>query len=394
MELMRVLLGFVLLVSALWAEQVDYKARGWDHFYNLEFEEAYADFSKAAAERPTDINAHVRVAQAIMFRILFRAGALESELVTGNNPFLRSIKAEPTPDEQRQFLQQIDVVLKMATDRLAENPKDTEALYSQGVAYSMRANYAFIVRKAHFDALKDATNARKSHDRALEVDPSMVDAKLLQGVHEYIVGCLPFHYRVLGFLTGFRGDKDDGKRILQLVAQKGKDDRFDAEVFLAAIYRRERRPQDAIPLLNDMIRRFPRNYLFRFELSQMYADAIEEDKAMAVLQEIEDLKKKGSPGFQKLPYERILFSRGVIQFWYRHFIDAAENLRHVTAKASELDLNTATTAWLRLGQTYDMLGQRNKALQAYQAGIELAPRSEQARECRSYLGSPYRRKLG
>jgi Flp pilus assembly protein TadD len=89
----------------------------------------------------------------------------------------------------------------------------------------------------------------------------------------------------------------------------------------------------------------------------------------------------------------VYFSRGVVQFWYRDFNDAVENLKRVTASAPELDLNTATTAWLRLGQTYDLLGQRPLAEQAYRSGIALAPQSEQARECRGYLSSPYKRKI-
>jgi hypothetical protein len=69
------------------------------------------------------------------------------------------------------------------------------------------------------------------------------------------VGSLPFAYKLLGFLVGFRGDKETGIRTLRLVAQKGHFNRVDAEVLLAAIYRRERRAKDALPLLADLIRR-------------------------------------------------------------------------------------------------------------------------------------------
>jgi predicted Zn-dependent protease len=46
----------------------------------------------------------------------------------------------------------------------------------------------------------------------------------------------------------------------------------DAEIVLAAIYRRGHRAQDAIPLLEDLIQRLPRNFLPRFEIAQMYSD--------------------------------------------------------------------------------------------------------------------------
>jgi len=368
-------------------------SRGWDHFYNLEFDQAIAEFRKALEENPESIGPHNHIAQCIMFRLMLRTGALESELVTGTNPFLRRAKLEPTEAERKAFHERVDTALNMARARIAANPKDKDAWYAQGVAYGLRANYNFLVRKAYMDSLRDATNARKSHDRVLQLDPSNVDARLVQGVHEYVVGSLPLGYRMLGFLIGFRGDKDNGIRILQRVAREGDQNRVDAEIMLAAIYRRERRPKDAIPLLEDLIRRFPRNYLLRFELSQMYSDAIDKDNALRVLAEIERLKREGAPGYKDLPIEKVYFSRGVVQFWYREFPQAIENLSRVTARAQELDLNTAVTAWLRLGQTYDLTGRRSEAQKAYQAAIALAPQSEQAKQAREYLASPYRRKV-
>jgi tetratricopeptide (TPR) repeat protein len=323
---------------------------------------------------------------------MFRSGSLESELVTGTNPFLRRPKMEPTDDERRSLNEHVETVLKMAQARLAANPKDVEALYAQGVAYSLRANYNFLARKAYLDALRDATNARKAHDRVVQLAPSNIDARLVQGVHEYIVTDLPFTYRIVGFLTGFHGDRENAVRILKLVAAKGNRNRSDAEVMLAAIYRRERRPAEAIPLLQDMIRRYPRNYLFRFELIQMYSDAKEEEKALRVIYDIEQLKHAGRPGYDHLPIERIYYARGVLQFWYRHYFDACDNLKRVTAGASNVDLNTAVTAWMRLGQTYDMIRERKTAVASYRTAIALAPQSEQAKECRGYLSSPYYRK--
>jgi len=44
-------------------------------------------------------------------------------------------------------------------------------------------------------------------------------------------------------------------------------------VMLCAIYRREREPKKALPQLESLSTRFPRNYLFWFETAQMYADA-------------------------------------------------------------------------------------------------------------------------
>ena len=78
---------------------------------------------------------------------------------------------------------------------------------------------------------------------------------------------------MLGFLIGIRGDKEKGIRTVQEVAKNGKLNRVDAEIFLCALYRRENQSKLAVPLVQDLIRRYPRNYLLRMELAQMYSQA-------------------------------------------------------------------------------------------------------------------------
>jgi tetratricopeptide (TPR) repeat protein len=282
--------------------------------------------------------------------------------------------------------------MSLAQERIKINPKDTGALYALGVAHGLRANYNFLVRKAWMDSLRDATAARKLHNQVVELDPDNMDARLVQGVHDYVVGSLPWHWKMLGFIAGFRGDRETGIRTLRLVAEKGKINNYDAQVLLAAIYRRERRPKDALPLLSPLVERFPRNYLFRLETVQMYSDAGDKDSALAALKKAEELKLSGAAGYAGLPMEKIWFYRGNLLFWYREFDAAIEQLRRVTPNASKLDLNTAVMAWLRLGQSLDMKGRRTEAVEAYKHAAAAAPQSEAAKESRDYISSPYRRK--
>lgn len=389
-EMNRALLVFFAAAASL-AAQDSFLAAGFDHFYNLEYDEALADFSKSLALHPDDPNRQNHVAQTVLYRAMFNAGALESELVTGSNPFLRRDKVNPSPEEQKRFDDAITRSLALCDARLKRNPNDVDALYAQGVAYGLRANYNFLVRKSWMDSLKDATQARKAHNKVTELDPSVVDARLIQGLHDYIVGSLPFTYRLFGFLIGFHGDREQGIKELQLVAEKGNRNKYDAQILLGAVYRREHRAADTIPIIQGLLQRFPRNYLIRFELAQMYADLGQKDAALRTLREVEALKRSGASGYKNLPAEKIYFHIGNLQFWYNDFPDAVDNLRKVTVKAGELDLNTGVLAWMRLGQIYDLMGKRLQAREAYQKAIDLAPQSELARESRRYLGSPYKR---
>jgi tetratricopeptide (TPR) repeat protein len=376
--------------SIIWATEARL-AKGWEHFYNLEYDEALREFQQQVEREPDNPDAHNHVAQTVLYREMFLAGALESELVSGSNPFLRRERLSASTVSAKLFEDSIEKAIAIASERRDNDPEDIRALYSLGVSHGLRANYNFLVRKAWMDSLKEATAARKLHNNVVELDPSFVDARLLQGVHDYVVGSLPWHYKFLGFLTGFRGDKKEGIETLELVAAKGRMNHYDAKVLLAAIYRRERRPLEALPLLKTLIARFPRNYLFRLENVQMYSDAGEKDEALMELEEIEDLKRQNAPGFRSLPLEKVFYYRGNLLFWYRDFDAAIEQLRRVTPKVARLDLQTAVMAWLRLGQTLDLKGQRKEAVEAYRQAISVAPESEAAKEAREHLSSPYRR---
>jgi tetratricopeptide (TPR) repeat protein len=380
----------ILLCASVFAAEPQL-GPGWEHFYNLEYDQALHDFQQQAAREPADPDAHNHVAHAVLYREMYLAGALESELVSGSNPFLRRERLAASAESAKLFNQSLATAMKLAEERLKAVPNDPKAMYSLGVSHALRANYNFLVRKAWMDSLKDATAARKLHNRVYELDRSCIDARLLQGLHDYVVGSLPWHWKVLGFLGGIRGDREEGIKTLRLVAEKGNLNKYDAQVMLAALYRRERRPKDAIPLLGPLIQRFPRNYLLRLELAQMYSDSGDKDAALEVLARIETLKKQGAQGYASMPIEKLFFYRGVLLFWYRDFNGAIDQLRRVTPHASKLDLHTAVMAWLRLGQTFDLTGRRAEAVAAYKQAIRIAPESDAAKESRRYLDSPYRR---
>ncbi len=366
-------------------------SKGFDHFYNLEYEPAIAEFAREIKQHPNDPFSYTHLAEALLYREMFNAGALESELVSGNNFFLAKAKIIPAEAEQKRFDEAIAKAISLSESRLATNSQDTEALYALGVAHGLRANYNFLIRKLWRDSLKEFTQSRKLHQQALQIKPDFVDAMMVGGVHDYIVGSLPFSWKLLGFLIGFRGDRDGGLRTVERVAAEGQRARVEAMVLLAVAYRRERHAEKAVPLLNKLIEMFPRHYLYRLEMVQMYADLGKRDEALVVLKTMEDLRTAGATGYKNLPGGKIYYSRGNLLFWYREYSGALPDLQRVTAAGAEAGINTLMNAWLRMGQCYDMLGRRQEALRAYRQAIDGAPDSDAAREARRYLSSPYRR---
>jgi len=386
----RILLPLVLAPALLFAQDPAVE-QGYTHFYNLEYDEALAAFGQALARHPDDPELHNHLAQTIVVQEMYRNGALESELVSGNNSFIRRAKLEPSPEMERRFLDELGKAMSISEDRLRKNPRDTAAMYALGISYGLRCNYNWVVKKAWRDSLKDANAARRYHNKISEIDPANVDARLVQGLHDYVVGSLPWGYRMLGFMVGIHGDKEKGIQTVQEVSKNGKLNRVDAEIFLCALYRRENQTKRAIPLVEDLIQRFPRNYLLRLELSQMYSMAGDKSHAIDAVEEVARLKTRHAPGYDRVPWEKVYFQEGTIQFWYNELDQSLENLKKVAAANEQVDLNTGVYARLRIGQIYDMTHRRDEAIAAYKEAIAYAPQADAALESRKYLAAPYRR---
>ena len=368
--------------------------KGNEAFYNLDYDSATAFYEQAVAAEPDNPKFHNHLAQALLTKEMFRNGALESELVSGNNSFIRRPKLEPPPEVEKRFFAEVDRAVALGQARLAKNPRDTFALHNLSVAYALRANYGFLVRKSWRASLSDSNVARKYDSQVTDIDPGDYDARLLQGGYDYIVGNLSWAMRALGFVAGYHGDKQRGLRTIEEVAQKGKDNRVDAEIVLCALYRREGQPKRAIPLVASLIQRYPRNYLLRFEIAQMYAALGQRTEALAALSEISRLKQTGAPGFDRVSWEKIYYETGNLQFWFDDFDRALENLKKVTStpdQMRELDLNTGVLAFMRQGQIYDLQNHHSLAIQAYQQAMKFAPEADAARESQHYITTPYAR---
>ncbi|MFQ5696243.1 MAG: tetratricopeptide repeat protein, partial [Terriglobia bacterium] len=199
------------------ADEVDswtYAYAGLSHFYNLEYQEAITYLEKAIEQEPDNPFFHSFLANTILFRQLLRTGQLEGNLYGASNSFLKTTKPKPDLEEIARFQQELARARELCRQRLAENRRDTDALYVLGVTYATEGNYKFTIEKSWFDALRAGGKANELHEKVLKLDPSYHDAKLVPGVYQYVVGSIPRSVKWLAFLFGFRGSRTKGVALL------------------------------------------------------------------------------------------------------------------------------------------------------------------------------------
>src|SRR5437764_15309026 len=103
----------LLLLAASSLCAADWVQEGNEAVYNLDYDQSIAAYEKALAASPDDQQLHNHLAHALLYRELFRDGALESELVSGNNSFLRRPKLEPPAAVEKRFFAEIDRAMQL-----------------------------------------------------------------------------------------------------------------------------------------------------------------------------------------------------------------------------------------------------------------------------------------
>ncbi len=303
----------VLLIALPALANVPAQSEAFQSLYNLDYDRAVALFADRTKQAPDIPESWNHLAQALLYRSLHKGGALDSESFSMGNAFLRRPEVAMPPADEKRFIEALTTSMRLTDVRLRKDPLDREALYAQGVAYAHRAQFFLLVKKANLDALRDGTRSRRAHNKLLEIESTQVDAKLIPGMHEYVVGSLPGWVKAMIFLAGFGGDKWKGISYLEDAARHGQKTGVEARVLLCLIYSREKQPARAIPIATELARAFPRNYLYRSEVALLLASAGRKREAIAAVEEIERLKRENHPDLSLMSQEKVSRLRKAVE---------------------------------------------------------------------------------
>lgn len=358
----------------------------FDRFYNLDYDRAIPDFQRVLDRHPDDPFAVNHVLTAIMFRELYRMGAMNTGEYA-NDSFIGQAHRPADPKVKQQIQNLVERAERLEEQRLKANPKDVDALYARGTTRAQFATYTALIERAWFSALRNAVGARHDHERVLELSPGYTDAKLVVGAHNYVMGSLPWGVKVAVSLVGLSGNKDKGIEYLHEVAQSNGENSVDAKIVLLLFLRREHRYGEALGILRGLIPEYPQNVLFALEEGSLLRSMNRDQEAASVYRKIWADGHSGKyPG---LHYETAALYLGDvlrIQKDYAGAISAYE----LVAQAPQPDPETLQKANLAAGEMYDLQKKRDLATKKYEAVIALNSSSPPADAARRHLKDPYR----
>ncbi len=360
---------------------------GFEHFYNLEYDQAIHCFEEAVKSHPDDAFALNHLLSGVMFRELYRIGALDTELYAKNG-FLNSKQFPINPKAKERILGLMDQSLKLSEARLKRDPNDKDALYTRGVVRGYRATYMGLIDKAWFAALRSAVGARHDHERVLELDPKYSDAKMAVGIHNYVIASVPWPVKVAASVVGLSGNKQKGIQYLNEAGEAGGETSVDSKIALSLFLRREQRYPEALKLVGGLATDFPRNFLFRSEEANLLNAAGHGSEAILAFRRIvadddAGVFAKGQTRMEIVHYGLAEALRGQGQF------GGAASEYDFVRSSPRSDPDLRERAQLGAGEMYDLLKQREQAVRRYRELLASDQSSDHADLAKRYLKQPY-----
>lgn len=361
-------------------------AAAFDRFYNMDYDRAIQEFQRILDRHPNDPAAVNHLLSTILLRELYRMGAMNSgEYAT--NSFIGEAHRRADPKIKEQIKELVVRAEDLEEQRLKSNPNDVDALYDRGVTRAQFSLYTALVERAWFSALRNAVGARRDHEHVLELNANYVDAKLVVGTHNYVMGSLSWSAKVAVAMVGLSGTKEKGLQYLREVADSGGENSVDGKVVLALFLRREKRYDEARTLMHELAEHYPKNYLFPLEEANLLRAAGHVQEAAAAYRRVWENGREGKYG--NLHYEMAAWSLGELLRSQKDYAGAASAYELVGEGATP-DPETLQKATLSAGEMYDLLQKRDLAMKKYQMVLAENASTPPAEQARKLMREAYR----
>ena len=357
----------------------------FEHFYDMDYEHSIQEFTQISQRHPGDPNALNHLLTAVLFRELYRIGALNAGEYA-NDSFINTKHGQADShvcDQIKSLVQQAENIEEI---RLNANPKDVATLYARGVTRAQFATYTALIEHAWFSALRNALGARRDHEKVLDLDPQYLDAKLIVGTHNYVVGSLPWGVKTASSMMGLGGSKDKGLQYLKEAAAGNSETSVDAKIVLVLFMRRERRFDEALQIIRSLEPQYRHNVLFALEEGNLLRAKGQNRDAEAVYRRV--WQDGRSAKYAGLNFEVAAVALGDLLRSERNYAGAAGSYELVS-QVSKPDRETAQKAAVSAGEMYDLLHNRDEAVKRYQAALALDSNSTLADTARKRLKEPY-----
>ena len=359
------------------------RGEGMNALLNMNYMGAKSAFEKMIDSDPNHPAGYVYMANTIWLGHLAELRRLQTSIYNRGDSFFSKTEDAVDPQVDKAFRQRIDKAISLCESSLKTRKNDVSAIYYLGIAKNINAGYEATVKRSFIRALRNGSKGVDLHRELVKSHPDLIDAQLSVGLYQYVVGSLPFAVKVLAFIGGVRGSKKDGIAMLENVAKKGNYAKDESKILLVMLYNREKRKEDSLKVMNDLVQNYPRNSLFRLEraVSLGHLKRFEESaKEFETLLQDKDATAY-IPDLIHYQYATMLGDASRWQDSYRQY-----TLAYGSEKATDA---LTTLAHLNAGKCLDVLKQRDQAIAEYQTVLKRKDVFDSRDVAKKHLKKPF-----
>lgn len=326
--------------------------RGIELLYNADFDEAERIFGKLVSERPK-----------IPMGYFYMAMVSWSKLSIG---FW-------TPEFLKQYVERIDLAIAVARKRIENQEADSFDYFYLGGALGFKGRFELMKHNwlSSYNLAYEAVNALR---KCLKMDPGNVDVLLGLGIYDYYTARLSGVARFLANLFFHKGNREEGLRKLQTAADHATYSAIEAKSMLLHIYLfMEEDFFKALPLTIELGARFKKNPRYEFFEGIVYVRKGQDSDYSEVLNSLRTRSRKMTSQANALIWSNQAL---YLEASYHLFKNQPAQARtRLDAILDQVDPKTdpAMAAWpiLKKGMSYDLEGNRRKAMELYRYVLDM-----------------------
>ncbi|MCX6139144.1 MAG: tetratricopeptide repeat protein [Ignavibacteriales bacterium] len=384
-KMLLLLLGCIVCLSprqahAQWLNDSLSDARtqkGVDFVYNLHFSEAENEFREIVRLHPSDPTGYFFLAMVDWWRIV----------IDINNESL-----------DNRFVRKLNRVIAVCDSILDRDPKNVAALFFKGGALGFRGRLR-ANRERWLDAAGDGREALPIVQEAFKIAPDNYDILLGIGIYNYYAAVIPEQYPIVKPLMMFfpKGDKKTGIQQLETASLHAKYAAIETSYFLLQLYYSyEGKYAQALEIAARLATRFPENAVFQRYVGRCHANLGLWNEACREFSEIYARCEADSgrlPGYGKNSQREAAYYMGVCAMNRAAYDEAPKYLARCEELSRAIDGKEESgfrvLAALKLGMTYDVLADREKATEQYKKIMRLRDYQKSHELATRYLKTPY-----
>ncbi len=286
---------------------------------------------------------------------------------------------------------------KIAKENIKQNPDDAIAFFFAGGAYGYEGS-VYARRKSWLKTGRYAYKGIRSLEKSMQLDSSLYDIYYGSGLYHVLAshqpGAIKWIQKLLPIPTG---NSQMGLDYLKVAIEKGTFTNLAAQSALAMAYvYYEKKYQNAIELLNPLVKKYPRNLDFLTTLINAYFYrelSLHTNEWQPIAKRIKQVRlivKNKGLNFQRWWLHKFNFMEAYMQYMNGHYLIAEAMLSAYCEEYPDKgDSYLTGLAYLTLGKIYDLQGKRERAVESYKKVSKFERMGNEIQLARLFLSSPF-----